>query len=315
MPRPQRPPEAHPRATERRPAPGARLQSVRLLCWLTATGVGGCATVTHEDPPSRVDGANGVQGNLPSGSGAGSGSAPLADVLAPVGTNLGGPPGPIETNPGERMPPVAAVSNGGSSGTPTPTVDAGPQFASDTLLLEENFENFQAAPGDWATSPGSTWSVGTDPQLVSNVYTQTETTSNTPHLATAGDVAWRDVVVETDLQVLGFNGSSSSYMAGLCVRVRDAEDFYLIGVRSNDGKVGVRRYTDGGTNLVQSSFDQGTTGRWYHLRVEVVGSTITAFLDDVLMFSETDSTHANGGIALCTVRATASFDNVRVTAP
>jgi len=97
--------------------------------------------------------------------------------------------------------------------------------------------------------------------------------------------------------------------------VQDATDFYLVGIRSNDGKVGLRRYAGGGTNLVQSTADQGTTQRWYHLRVEVVGSSISAFLDDAPMFSTSDSTLATGGIALCTVRATASFDNVRVTAP
>ena len=117
------------------------------------------------------------------------------------------------------------------------------------------------------------------------------------------------------MKILAFNGSSSSYMAGLCVRVKDAQNFYLIGVRSNDGKLGLRRYADGGTNLVQSDDDQGTTGVWYRLKVEAIGSTLTAYLDGTMMFRETDATHESGAIALCTVRASASFDNVRVTAP
>jgi pectate lyase len=250
---------------------------------LLSLSLAGCATVTQQDPPSQLDPA-GVRTNLPA-------------------------------NPGTRTPPVAEVSNGGSPGTALPDVDAGPEFPSGTLLLQENFENFSASAGAWASSQGSTWDVQTDPTLVSNVYIQSETTSSSPDLATTGDVTWRDVVVEADMEILAFNGSSSSYMAGLCVRVRDAQNFYLIGVRSNDHKVGLRRYASGGTNLVQSDFDQGTTGRWYHLRVEAIGSTITAFLDDTLMFSESDTTHASGGVALCTVRATASFDNLRVTAP
>jgi len=313
-----RPPEALRlcRAPERRQALREGLRgSARLLCWLSTISLcWGCATVTNEDPPSHLAGASGVQANLPASSGAG-GTAPVADVLAPVADTPAGPTGPLDANPGDRMPPVAGMVTGGATGTTRAAVDAGPQFPSGMLLLQENFENFQALSGGWATSQGSSWGVRTDPQLVSNVYTQTETTSTAPNLATAGDVAWRDVVVEADVEILGFNGSSSSYMAGVCVRVRDAANFYLIGVRSNDGKVGLRRYADGGTNLVQSSFDQGVTGVWYHLRVEAIGSTITAFLDDAMMFSETDSTHASGGIALCTVRASASFDNVQVTAP
>jgi hypothetical protein len=316
MRRSQRPPEALSRASER-PSPRSGripLDSAPLFCGLAVVSLCGCATVTSEDPPSHI-GGSGAGANQPSRSGGSGGTAPLADLPAPVATTPAGPPGPIDTNPGGGLPPVVAVSNGGSASTAPAAVDAGRQFPTGMTLLEENFENFQAAGGEWATSQGSIWGVATDPQLVSNVYTQTETTSNTPDLATAGDVTWRDVVVESDMQILGFNGSSSSYMAGLCVRVRDAENFYLIGLRSNDGKMGLRRYANGGTNLVQSTFDQGTTGKWYHLRVEVIGSTITAFLDDALMFSETDTTHAAGGIALCTVRASASFDNVRVSAP
>jgi hypothetical protein len=288
-----------------------RKLAVAALCGLAAPGLGACATVTQEDPPSHLAGSGGGAANpLPSSSG---GTAPVADVAAPVERPTG-QTGPIETNTGNQMPTITGASNGGGAGSSTVIEDAGPQFPSGTLLLQENFENFSNAMG-WATSMGSIWQVGPDAEVVSNVYTQTETASNTPDLATAGDVAWRDVVVEADMKILAFNGSSSSYMAGLCVRVRDADNFYLVGIRSNDGKVGLRRYAGGGTNLVQSTADQGTTGRWYHLKVEVVGSLISAFLDDVPMFSESDSTLASGGIALCTVRATASFDNVRVTAP
>jgi len=295
--------------------PGARRRretraAAALLCCLGATAA--CATVTQEDPTSHFTGGGATGSALPSSSGGG-GTAPIADVAAPVDRPTG-PRGPIDTDPGNQMPPVTGGPNGGGAGSAGVTQDAGPQFPSGMLLLQENFENFQSAQG-WATSMGSVWAVATDAELVSNVYTQTETASSSPNLATAGNVAWRDVVVEADMKILSFNGSSSSYMAGLCVRVRDAQNFYLVGIRSNDDKLGLRRYAGGGTNLVQSSFDLGMTGVWYHLKVEVVGSTISAFLDDALMFSASDTTHANGGIALCTVRATASFDNVRVTAP
>lgn len=183
------------------------------------------------------------------------------------------------------------------------------------VLLEENFENFAATSSAWISVEGSAWEVQTDSELVSNVYTQTETTRSQPNLSVAGAMSWRDVIVEADVLIRSFNGSSSSYMAGLCVRVQDAENFYLIGIRSNDGRLGLRRYADGATNLIQSELEEGTTGVWYRLRVEAVGSTITAYLDEQLMFSQTDDDLASGGIGLCTVRAAASFDNVRVTAP
>jgi hypothetical protein len=285
------------------------LPPLAALHWLV-----GCATVTQEDPLSHVGGANGTAA-APSGTGGRAGTAPIADTPAPEQRSTGGLPSPIEGNTGGLMPPPPAVPNGGSGGTPGASEDAGPQFPSGTSLLQENFENFQGEAAGWATSTGSNWQVQTDAALVSNVYTQSEASSTTPDLATAGEVSWRDVVVEADMKLLAFNGSSSSYMAGLCVRVKDAKNFYLIGLRSNDNKLGLRRYADDATNLVQSDFNEGKTGVWYHLKVEAIGSTLTAYLDGALMFSETDDTLANGGIALCTVRASASFDNVRVTAP
>jgi hypothetical protein len=274
----------------------------------------GCATVTQEEPPSQLGGSSGMEA-VPSGAGGGAGSAPIADTPAPEQRSTGDGASPLETNTGGLMPPPPADSNGGSGGAPGTRGDAGPLVPSGSQLLQENFENFQGPASGWATSTGSMWEVQTDTQLVSNVYTQSEATSSTPDLATAGDVGWRDVVVEADMKILAFNGSSSSYMAGLCVRVQDAQNFYLIGVRSNDGKLGLRRYADGGTNLVQSDFDQGKTGEWYHLKVEAIGSTLSAYLNGTMMFSETDDTHKSGAIALCTVRASASFDNVRVSAP
>ncbi len=196
-----------------------------------------------------------------------------------------------------------------------PAADAGPSFVSGMVLLEENFENFAASSSAWTSSAGSEWELQTDTERVSTVYAQTETARSQPNVSLAGDAAWRDVIVEADLQILEFNGSSSSYMAGLCVRARDLDSFYLIGIRSNDGKLGLRRYAEDASNLVQSELDQGTTDVWYHLRVEAVGPTITAYLDGQLMFSHSDDELPSGAIGLCTVRASARFDNVRVTAP
>jgi pectate lyase len=284
----------------------------RSACACLAGALWGCATVTQEAPPSRLDASAAEQ--AAAGSGGRGNRAPVADMTA-LPSQPSSQPGQT-SNESERPPPPSGLSSGGSGGAPVTVVaDAGPTFAAGMVLLEENFENFAATSVEWTSVEGSAWEVQTNAELVSNVYTQTETTRSQPNLSVAGSVAWRDVIVEADLRIEAFNGSSSSYMAGLCVRVRDAESFYLIGIRSNDGKLGLRRYADGGTNLIQSEFEEGTTGVWYHLRVEAVGSTLTAYLDEQLMFTQTDDDIASGGIGLCTVRATASFDNVRVTAP
>jgi hypothetical protein len=281
------------------------LSTLGLLC-----GAWGCATVTQEDPPSLLArGAAGSSATFP-GDSAQSG-APRAPMVA-LPTQAATQPG---TTRGSSAEPAAgddpAEPNTPASGDAT----AAPAPASGTTLLQEDFENFGSGSTLWSPSDGSSWAVQLDGGTNNHVYAQSETESTEPHLATAGDLAWGDVIVQADVQVLRFNGESSSYMAGLCVRVRDDSDFYLIGLRSNDGKVGLRRYVNGGTNLVQSEFDTGTTGVWYTLRAEIVGSTLSAYLDGAPMFSTTDSALAGGRIGLCTVRASALFDNVSVRAP
>jgi hypothetical protein len=274
-------------------------------------GAWACATVTQEDPPSML--ARGAAGSSATFPGDGEqGGAPRAAMVA-LPTQAATQPGATQ---GSSADPGASDEASAAPNTPAPGDATPPPVpASGTTLLQEDFENFGSGPVVWSPSDGSAWAVQLDSGRNSHVYAQTETESTEPHLATAGDLAWGDMIVQADLQVLQFNGKSSSYMAGLCLRVRDGSDFYLIGLRSNDGKIGLRRYANGGTNLVQSEFDTGTTGVWYTLRAEIVGSTLSASLNGAPMFSTTDSALTSGRIALCTVRASALFDNVSVTAP
>ena len=285
--------------------------------WAALALASSCATVTQENPPSLGLGGSSTESPLApevvGSGGARAPSAPVPVVSVPI------QPGVSQGLGGSASVSVSGAAGSGSSGAAgsgsSAAPDAGPALPSGTLLLSEDFEAFQAEGAGWSTSEDSVWELRPDPDDATNsVYVQTETDSSSAHLATAGDRGWRDVRVEADVEILEFNGSSSSYLAGICVRVLDADNFYMIGVRSNDGKVGLRRFTDGGSNLVQSEFEGGTTGVKYRLRVDVVGSTISAYLDGAPMFSASDTTHASGGIGLCTVRASASFDNVQVSA-
>jgi pectate lyase len=164
----------------------------------------------------------------------------------------------------------------------------------------------------WAPS-GGTWAVSLDAETNSNVYGQSTNSSSTAFVSANGDVTWRDVRVELDFKVLDFNGSSSSYVAGACVRVSDGENFYLAGLRS-DGRVGVRRFGSSNNNL-DSSDAIATANVWYHLRVDAIGSNLTVFLDGMQVLAMTDTSHATGGVGVCTAHASAVFDNIVVTAP
>jgi hypothetical protein len=51
------------------------------------------------------------------------------------------------------------------------------------------------------------------------------------------------------------------------------------------------------------------------LRLEVIGSNLRAFVDDVLALETTDTQITSGGVAVGVRHANARFDDVRVTTP
>ena len=56
-------------------------------------------------------------------------------------------------------------------------------------------------------------------------------------------------------------------------------------------------------------------GTWYTLKLSVVGTTLTGYLDDKMLVTSTDADIKGGGIAVGTDSASAEFDDVTVTIP
>jgi hypothetical protein len=276
-----------------------------------------CATVVFEEPPSNIDeGGGGGTGPVGSAGQGGSGSIAQGGNTAAQGGRSGtggamGAAGSLISTPqgGSGSVSLGGTGNlaqGGSSSTPPPD----PQFPSGMELLRDDFES---GVDGW-TPGGGTWALSLDTETNSNVYGQTMNTNGTAFVSANGDATWRDVRIELDFKVLDFNGSSTSYVAGACVRVSDAANFYLAGLRS-DGRFGVRRFGDSNNNLDSSDDLDAVAGQWYHLRVDAIGSTLTLFLDGTQVVTMTDTSHAAGGVGVCTAHASAVFDNIVVTAP
>lgn len=243
--------------------------------------------------------------SLGGGSGSGGSGAGLGGSSPSFGGSTSG------GNAGSFSGGTGGVSQGGTGGTggqggnqPPLSVDAG--FPPGTVLLEDDFENFVASA--WTTS-GGTWNAA------GGVYSQTDNTSNDPFLA-AQDGSFTDFIAQVDLNVTAFNGGSSSYMAGLCVRVADAGNFYMVGIRSNNGfPLQLRRFGGANEGILTDSNVDLNVGTWYSLRVDVIGTTITAYIDGQLMFTHSDSELTQGGVALCNSRSSVQYDNFVVTDP
>lgn len=55
-------------------------------------------------------------------------------------------------------------------------------------------------------------------------------------------------------------------------------------------------------------------GRWYAVRPDVAGTTLSAYLDGSLILTSTDSSLAQGGVAVAVEETQAMFDDVSVRA-
>ena len=267
----------------------------------------------------------GAGGNGQGGTGAGTGGAPgsggaaggapatgTGGVIATGGatgkggaTGTGGAPAT-----GGATGTGGALATGGATGTGAATGTGG---ATGTLFSD----NFESGAGKWITNGPGTATIKTDG---SSVYDLSCLMSKV-YLAAAGDVSWTDVSVQARVKIVSFNGSSSSYYAGICARVEDAANYYCVALRS-DAKVAIRGDIGGSSNSIGSSNSYAiATGTWYTVQLAVVGSTITASINGVPVLPKTgdpaitDSSLPMGGVALAVDNAEAEFDDVSVTTP
>jgi pectate lyase len=285
------------------------------LCAGTLLATAGCITPDGYSRP--LDGGGSGQGGAGTGGVSGSGGATgTGGVTGTAGSPVPGTGGSPVTATGGATGKGGAVGTGGTTGTGGAAATGGTTGAggaSGTLFSD----SFESGAGKWLTSGPGTATIASDG---SSVYDLSCLTSKV-FLAAAGDVTWTNVVVQARIKVLSFNGSSSSYYAGLCARVEDADNYYCVTLRS-DAKVAIRGDIGGSSNSLGSSVSYGVTaGTWYTVRLQVVGSTITASINGTPVLPKTgdpaitDASLATGGIALIVDNADAEFDDVTVSVP
>jgi hypothetical protein len=210
------------------------------------------------------------------------------------------------------------TATGGTTGTGGLAATGG-TAGSGSVLFSDNFEN---GLGNWIANGPGTDMTATDATSTdgSTVYDLACPMSKA-FLSAAGNVSWTDVVFQAKVKIVSFNGSSSSYYAGICARVADANNYYCVTLRS-DTKVAIRGDVGGSSNSIGNSNSYGVaTGVWYTVVLEVVGGTITASINGTPVLPKpgdppiTDSSITHGGIAVIVDNAEAEFDGVSVTTP
>ncbi len=216
-------------------------------------------------------------GGSPTGTGGGAGgSAPGTGGSVVVGTGgatvigTGGTPATGGRTGTGGTPGTGGVP--GTGGSPATGGSTGTGATSGTVIFSDDFES---GDSQWITNAVGTASLKTDG---SQVYDLSYLMSKV-FLSAAGDASWTDVIVQARIKIVSFNGSSSSYYAGLCARLADANNYYCVTLRS-DGKVAIRGDIAGSSSSIGDSVTYGVaTGTWYTVQLEVVGSTITASIN------------------------------------
>ncbi len=171
-------------------------------------------------------------------------------------------------------------------------------IVSAATIFSENFEDGNSS--GWGTSGGS-WSVVSDGGYV---YKQSSTSATTH--AYNGTSSWANYAVQARAKALGFNGSGR-YL-GLMARYQSSSNYYFLTL-SNSNQLEIRKKISGSVTVLASKTYPVTTGTWYNLKLVVNGSSLQAYVNDVLELAASDSSLATGRIGFTTYNTSAEFDD------
>lgn len=284
---------------------------------------GACAVVTDAgEEELQHDGQGDGDGDDPSGGSSGNGGsvavAESGGAPSSGGTESGGSPpsggaGSGGTTSDSGGQSSGGASSGGASSGGAPGVGCVPEGTggAGSEIFADDFEdgNLDA----WTTSGGD-WSIQSDG---SNVISQSAT-ANALQIAIADGICAADQSLEVRVKVTSFPGQSTSYVAAIFGRVESASTHYMLAIGS-DGKLVMRKRVDSSSTSAQKVGNDVdldlTTGTWYTLRFELVGNTLSGYLDGALRITATDSSIAAGSVGLGTTQSTAEFDDIYVEVP
>src|SRR5439155_724981 len=124
-----------------------------------------------------------------------------------------------------------------------------------------------------------------------------------------GSAAWTDYAIEALIKPLTWNSGGIARIFG---RWQDANHWYYVNLTS-DNHIQLRKNVNGTlTDLAPQKSFKVSKGTWYKVRLEMVGTKLKAYVNDVLQLTATDATFSSGLIAVGGFNNTAEFDNVVV---
>lgn len=203
---------------------------------------------------------------------------------------------------------VSGSSNGGAGGAPG---SAGSGAGGVTIVPTPEgtlfTDDFETGVAKWTLTQGTCSILADD----TNVYNCIN--GGNEARALAGDTGWGEYSVQARVKINSMDPGRRIYLAG---RFTDSNNWYGAAIyNATPTEIAIRKKVAGTSSDVASGSYPITFGTWYTLKLELKGSTIRMYIDDVLQIETTDTQFSSGAIALLTDRSDVSWDDVLVTNP
>ncbi len=127
----------------------------------------------------------------------------------------------------------------------------------------------------------------------------------------AGDTNWTDYTIELKAKIL--SGDSRQRAIRIIFRCIGDNNFYQFQLYEDEKKVKLWKYVDGNWVRLGEVNHRVDLDTWYHVKIDVYGSSIKCYVNDELKLEVNDSTHSQGNIRLETKYAHIHFDDIKVT--
>jgi len=222
--------------------------------------------------------------------------------------------------------------------TPPGEMPAGPiAMPGSRVWFIDDFESGSASNWELTPGAGASFNVVTEPGSANHVLQYTAGSSIDNLIALLSDAAWAQTEARAGATPLGdyyvqarikpqTNGTTSNKQLFLVARYQDAGNWYLGGLNvQNDPAAtqveagfrkasNITRAVQGRREIVQGTQGQADGG-WYTLRVELIGPTLSVYLDGERIGSTMDSDFTSGKIGLFTSNKSFLLDDVLVGDP
>jgi len=163
-------------------------------------------------------------------------------------------------------------------------------------------EDFEAGSADKWTRNGGTWAAVTD-----NGSTAYRQTAGGASELVAGDTAWSDYVLESDVRLISGAGAMLDF------RFQDSQRFYYL-YMSEDYIRLMKQKPDGQDWVAAYDGPSLDTNANVRIKVEAIGNTYRVYRNDDLVISTSDDNdpYLTGKIALASWDSAVQYDNIEV---